>query len=322
MRRIEPLHLAFTAVACLLPLGYVLPETFVGDPTEGRLDAPKCEVPPGRAFVIEYFGLLYEGDTANLIDRYVLCVGSWERHVLEILGQSATAVAATRGVSTDDLVFVDVGANTGLHSLYMAQRVSAVHAFDPYPPVVAKMRQNLERNQLENVILHPIGLGAEAARLPFAEPPESNQGTGSFVSEAGLPGQRTGLELEIAVGDEYFQEQGIERVDVMKVDVEGFEKAVLTGLRKTLERTRPVIVMEITARKGVEQLFRSREELEAALPQGYRLYQLKAWNATTGFYELGDFEVDFKILLGGQWDIVAAPAELADSLPMQSDPVS
>jgi|GEM_PF-4007844 len=133
MRRIDPLHLAFTAVACLLPLGYVLPETFVGEPAEGRLDAPKCEVPPGRPFVVDYFGVFYAGDTTNLIDRYVLCVGSWERHVLEILGQSATAAAAARGASADELVFVDVGANTGLHSIYMAQRVGTVHAFDPHP---------------------------------------------------------------------------------------------------------------------------------------------------------------------------------------------
>ncbi len=318
MRRIDPIYVAI-AIAILLgsAIEYFRPEAGYGRAVGAWLYQPVCEVPPDRQFGVEYYGLIYTGNTSNLVDQRVLCLGAWEKHVLHFLGQTAEALQQAKGA--DDQVFVDVGANTGLHSLYMSQRVAQVHAFDPYPPVVAKMRHNVDRNGLENVMIHAVGLGDRAARLPFIEPPESNQGVGSFMGEVKHGGEEARLELEIVVGDDYFAERGIDRVDIMKVDVEGFEKPVLLGLRKTLERCRPVVVLEIRVHPDGGDLFKSRADLEAALPENYRLFNFARWDSKTGFYQLGDLEVDFDSA-GNQWDTVAAPAELVDLLPRTAEP--
>ncbi|MBI1352835.1 MAG: FkbM family methyltransferase [Acidobacteria bacterium] len=314
MRRYRPFFLALA--------GFVL-FSLALRPKQGYLKAlvtvyspPVCEVPADRRFGIEYYGMIYSGNTTNLIDRRVLCTGSWETHIQQFLGRTAEMLERVKGEPADDLVFLDIGANTGLHSMFMSRYVGVIHAFDPYPPVVAQMRYNLERNNLQNVILHPVGLGDAAARLPFVEPKDSNQGTGSFLPEAGLPGRMQGLELEVVVGDDYFREHGIDRADLVKIDVEGFEKPVLLGLRRTFAKTRPIIEFEITVKQGVERLFRSREELEAALPEDYELFGFTGSDPKSGAYKLVDFPVDFGAFLGGQWDLVAAPAELADELPM------
>ena len=239
-----------------------------------------------------------------------MCLGAWEQHILHFLGQTAEAVRQAKG---DDLGFVDVGSNTGLHSLFMSQRVAEVHEFDPYPPVVAKMQHNVDRNDLKNITIHAVGLGERAARLPFIEPPATNQGTGSFVAEAG---QRENLlKLQIVRGDDYFAENEVDRADIMKVDVEGFEKSVLLGLTHTLAQSRPVIVFEKRIESGgPDHLFQDRAELEAAFHGNYRLFSFAQWDSKTGFYDLGPLEVDFNSD-GYQWDIVAAPADLVDPLP-------
>jgi FkbM family methyltransferase len=320
MRRIDPIYVAIVIVILLVSaIEYFRPEKGYRQALGTWLYQPVCEVPPGRQFGVEYYGLIYTGNTSNLVDQRVLCLGAWEKHILHFLGQTAQALQQAKSPDADDLVFVDVGANTGLHSLYMSQQVGQVHAFDPYPPVVAKMRHNVDHNRLENVMIHGVGLGDHAVRLPFIEPPGSNQGTGSFVREVKHDEEETALELEIAVGDGYFAEHGIDRVDIMKVDVEGFEKPVLLGLQKTLERCRPVIVAEIRIQPGVDNLFTSRQDIEAALPENYRLFSFAQWDSMTGSYQLGDLEVDFESA-GYQWDTVAVPAEFLDLLPRTAEP--
>jgi len=318
LRRVDPILYAFAVVLLLCAVKYYRPAQGYREALGAWLYTPLCEVPAGREFSIEYYGLIYTGNTSNLIDQRVLCAGAWEKHILHFLGQTADALKEHNPREADKLVFVDVGANTGLHSLFMSQHAAKVHAFDPYPPIVDKLRHNVDRNQLKHVLIHPVGLGDKAARLPFAEPPESNQGVGSFVTDAGLGRQGADLVLDVVVGDEYFATHGIDRADIVKVDVEGFEKPVLLGLRRTLAAHRPVLVFELAVRAGVDSRFKSREDLEAALPDDYRLYYFAQWNGYTGEFDLRDLNIDFDVPIG-QWDIIAAPAELTELVPRRAD---
>lgn len=305
MPRIDPIYIAILIVATIGASSHAFqPEEGYGPALGKWLYQPVCEVPPGRDFGVEYYGLLYRGNTSNLLDKRVLCLGAWEKHILQFLGQTAEALRASGG----ELVFVDVGANTGLHSLYMSRYTSEIHAFEPYPPVIEKLQANVTQNQLDHVRIHEVGLGDHTQKLPFSAPEKSNQGTGSFVNAAGS------LELEIVVGDDYFPAHSIDQVDILKIDVEGFEKPVLNGLKVTISKHRPVIVAEIRVEAGQQHLFTSLAELEATLPEDYRLFSFAAWDATNGFYQLGGLEIDFSTE-GWQWDTVAAPEELVELLP-------
>lgn len=208
---------------------------------------------------------------------------------------------------------MDVGANTGQHSLFMSKLVAEVHAFEPYPPVLARLNDAVESNSLDNVFVHPVGLGAANETLEFFEPPATNQGTGSFVLSDGGKSEAV-TRLQVVIGDEYLAQRGMERVDVMKIDVEGYEKNVLAGLAKTLERDRPVVVLEVTVAKGRDELFTSQNELIGAFPASYEFATLPDDPAPedfrTGRYEVTPFSATSpSFLFDSQWSVIAFPSE-------------
>ncbi len=258
-------------------------------------------------FTTDFYGMRYRGNASNYVDLNILYYGAYEKPLLRFLDATAESLG-------DDLTFVDVGANTGQHTLFASRFSAEVHAFEPYPPVLARLRAAIEMNELSNVTVHPVGLGAEEATLEFHAPPETNQGTGSFI--AGFDTRSEAVdELRIVVGDEYFGGAGIGSVDLIKIDVEGYERPVLEGLRATLAEHRPVVVMELTADPEVDLLFSSEAELLAAFPEDYRLATLEFDSADDfrGSYTVSPFGMSFGE--AGRSNIVAYPAELADRLP-------
>jgi len=253
-------------------------------------------------------GVLYTGHSGNFIDFQVLMYGAYEKPMLHFVRDTLEGWAARDGV------FLDVGANTGQHSLFMSSFAAEVHAFEPYEPVLARFRAMIESNGIENIVVHPVGLGREPARVPFHEPHETNMGTGSFVD--GFRGHDAAVSvLEIVVGDDALAAAGVQRVHVAKVDVEGFEKPVLEGLRATLERSRPVIVLELSIDPASDDLFASEAELLEALPADYACRALQSDGADlwTGSYRLAPCQLDFT--RKHQRSLVWYPREREASVP-------
>ncbi|MDA1314995.1 MAG: FkbM family methyltransferase [Acidobacteria bacterium] len=262
-------------------------------------------------FVTDYYGHRYKGDTHDLLDSHVLYYGAWEKWILFFLRDSAKALG------NDAAVFVDVGANTGLHSLFMSSFVQTVHAIEPYPPALDRIADAIERNGLTNLVIHPIGIGAEDVTLPFFEPPNWNGSTGSFLQTMHTSNDGKGLQLQIVRGDDYFAAHGIPSFDIIKIDIEGYEPFALQGLHDEIEANRPLIVMELSIDPGSEVLFSSMEQLRAALPNGYKFFQFASFSRYTGSYEIQPLDVDFGRT--AQYDIIAVPAEDADRIPKSAD---
>lgn len=74
--------------------------------------------------------------------------------------------------------------------------------------------------------------------------------------------------LKIVEGDLYISKLNLKRLDLIKIDVEGFEKYVLLGLRDTLEKYRPFVVMEYS-RITRDNL--TIQQLKEILPGGYSI---------------------------------------------------
>ncbi len=83
------------------------------------------------------------------------------------------------------------------------------------------------------------------------------------------PLERLG-EARIETGSDYLSAHGIGDVHAMKIDVQGYEPAVLRGLRPTLERSRPIVWCEIGA--GTQEIIRNRAALESVFP-----YPTEVW---------------------------------------------
>lgn len=222
------------------------------------------------AFECDFAGLRYGGRLDSYIDWSVYFLGAYEPEALTFLADRAAAAGP-------GAVFVDIGANVGQHSLYMAPHVARVVAFEPWERARTAFLDNIARNRLNNVVVHPVALGERDEVLPFHVPATSNLGTGSFV--AGLNDNVAGESLPVRRGDDMLAD--LDRVDVVKIDTEGFELQVLRGLAETLARHRPVVMFELNdvmvATLGGADVF--ARSLDMLMGGGWRFHRLLAKGA-------------------------------------------
>lgn len=138
---------------------------------------------------------------------------------------------------SDSSIVLDVGANIGLTSFIFSGWAKTVHSFEPNPSVFPLLAKNVAANNLTNVHCHQMAVGASSGSTRFT-------GTSAFghISRDG-----SGEEVVMTHIDKAVHDLGIAKVDVIKIDVEGFEPSVLEGARETIQRDRPVIYMEINS---------------------------------------------------------------------------
>jgi Methyltransferase FkbM domain len=99
------------------------------------------------------------------------------------------------------------------------------------------------RNRIANVTIRAVGLGDAASTLHLKVNRDGNLGA-SFLTDT--PGDDTQA-VPIVVGDDVVRGEVRGKVDLLKVDVEGHELAVFTGLAQTIARDRPIIAFEFHA---------------------------------------------------------------------------
>lgn len=147
---------------------------------------------------------------------------------------------------TDD-VFVDVGANVGAFTLMAANKVGnngKIIAFEPVSKVYEQLKYNIQLNNLHQVKIEKKALYNETTELNFVISANSNLGMSSIFEHDEKNGQ---TEIVQAIkGDEYFSNNPIPKMDLIKMDIEGAEYFALQGLKETLKKYKPIILIEIS----------------------------------------------------------------------------
>jgi FkbM family methyltransferase len=138
-------------------------------------------------------------------------------------------------------LFVDVGANMGWHALHAAthQTVEAVIAFEPDPLNAWLLDRNLLANKIDKVIVCACAVGAKPGVARLFRYKSSNFGRHSAAVDHGFGSRSVPVsDLDSALAGLNF---GGRTISVLKIDVEGYEPAVIEGARETLARTEVVI---------------------------------------------------------------------------------
>ncbi|MDP3518214.1 MAG: FkbM family methyltransferase [Pseudohongiella sp.] len=281
----------------------------------------KAGCPPDFEFRHQFYGMRYDGNLNNNVDVAIYFYGAFEKPLLCFMSDTLSAI------SDNDGVFVDIGANVGQHSLYMSRVAASVFSFEPYAPVRARFEHQLALNSIHNVTVHALGLSDSNTRLAFFAPTGNNAGIGSFDPESRLKGNVSIGELALVKGDDFFQDQKPDRIDLIKIDVEGFEKAVLLGLQQTLQKYRPLVVCEMTY--GKPKSLTSSQEILSLLPDNYVLLcfdkrradgrKRQRHNArarSSGFYQLQAYPGP---LVSGQDDVILCPQERLQQIPLNNN---
>lgn len=170
-------------------------------------------------------------------------------------------------------IFIDIGANCGYWSAYALScvgRQGEVHAFEPVPAYFACVRRLAEINPDYTMVANNVACGAVPARLAMTAVlprPENfanyNTNIGSSSLAPGMLDHASDLteiiEVDVIRFDDYLQSHALDldRIGLIKIDVEGFEDAVFDGMPYTLAkpgRKIPILCEILTDRARPEPL--------------------------------------------------------------------
>ena len=180
------------------------------------------------------------------------------------------------------MVCLDVGANMGVMSAHLAKKVGpggVVHCFEPVPHLHRRLRQNIERNNLQGVAhLHHVALSDKAGDMTMRIADENlpNQGIGSLVSDQ-LTELVNAITIKSTTLDDFAEKENLDRIDFIKIDIQGAEPFFLEGGRKTIAQFKPILLMEISPEDLAGAGLTSIDLLETVESLGYdNIYELTA----------------------------------------------
>lgn len=142
---------------------------------------------------------------------------------------------------------LDVGAHQGIYTLLFAAhpQVISVHAFEPTPATFARLQANAVANALTHVHLNQVAVTDHDGEATLHIPPGMDTPLEASTL-AGFRANTSPLTVRSITIDAYAAQYGL-TVDLLKVDTEATEPAVLQGAAQVIRRDRPIILCEVLA---------------------------------------------------------------------------
>jgi FkbM family methyltransferase len=195
----------------------------------------------------------------------------------------------TLGVDTRHAAAIDIGANIGNHSLYFSDHFENVYSFEPNPRTYQVLRLNAEL--AKNVHCWQIGLSDRNGSAAMRIPPHNIGG-----ASIGDKWEHSAQSIEVRTLDSLLPD--VEKVRLIKVDVEGHEYQAISGSRKLIKAHRPIILFEqhlVDFRDGRSPVISLLQEL------GYENFAiLKKYPRVAGGYRMNVLAAPFLRLLLGE----------------------
>ena len=228
------------------------------------------------------------------------CNNNYEPHIMNLL----------KKIIYTDFICIDIGANIGIISLVLGYLASQgkVYSFEPSMENYAFLLQNIKQNHIGNIEPIKLGIYDENKQVNFTH---INEGSGwSFVNTENrkaevkdiinlLPVYHSVHETINCIRlDDWIKFRKINKLDLIKLDVEGAEFKALTGATETMARFRPDLVIEINPHT-LEKIFGEKtENLYLLLKDLYtKIYCIHIDNSLT---EIHDFAHLLEVLAKGR----------------------
>jgi FkbM family methyltransferase len=203
------------------------------------------------------------------------------------------------------MTVLDIGAHHGFYTLLLSKRVGAngrVFAFEPSPREREALLRHIRINRCRNTSVEGLALGSEDRDASLFVVQGEQTGCNSLRSPArDVPGELIPTPVHIVQLDDWLDGRKIQRVDFVKLDVEGGELDVLKGASKLLERgPQPVILVEVQDVRTAPWGYPAKEILNYLNGRRYKWYRL------LGDGSLADLDISSEAFDG---NFVACPLE-------------
>jgi FkbM family methyltransferase len=185
-------------------------------------------------------------------------------------GYEGTSLQVWRKLASHAEVILDIGANTGVYTLLArcVNRNATIFAMEPVERVFRRLCRNLELNNYE-VIAKQVAASDLTGTATIFDPVAEHELTAS-LNETMPQGCHNVSKYQIATTrvDDFLRDQGLDKIDLVKIDVELFEPEVLRGMGAFLSRCRPSLLIEILNDRV------AREVSDLTRDLGYSIFQI------------------------------------------------
>jgi len=193
--------------------------------------------------------------------RKIYTMGMYERNTVKQLIKLAKP----------DMTFVDVGTNIGAYTLNLAPHVKQCYSFEPNPRTLKYLNANVKLNDFKNIEVVPMGLSDKDEELDIHI---QSLGSSSFNKHQQLGDSER---VKLTTIDKYTEQHNIDRIDMIKIDVEGHEMKCLLGGEETIKRNKKMVAVleldnntHITGHTKEDYLeFMDRHGFKAYAPKGF-----------------------------------------------------
>lgn len=206
------------------------------------------------------FNELYWLDKNNYLDQCIIRDGYFEKN-----STNATLQLVKKG----DIVF-DVGANIGYYSVLLAKLVGPkgrVFSFEPTNYFSQVLKKNIEVNNSYNVETFNLGLSDKAQDLEI----HIDGPSATLHDSVSAPYTNSEI-IKLVPLDDFIKQIDLERLDFIKIDVDGHEPFFFLGSGKTLEKFNPIILLEISHLHYLRAGFTAWDFYDFLKTRNYRIY--------------------------------------------------
>ncbi len=180
-----------------------------------------------RIVVSECRGLAFELDTSDQL-QFDIFMNIYERATLH----------KTLSLVPHGGVCIDAGANVGFYTLHFARQVGLagkVYAFEPDPLNCIRLQRNIELNAFDTIVeVSEMALGRAEGEAEFYRSPGNSSGWGSLIHFGDIASTPT--KVPVTMLDSFVGQKSLSHVDLLKIDVEASEFALLEGAKDSLAR--------------------------------------------------------------------------------------
>jgi FkbM family methyltransferase len=156
-------------------------------------------------------------------------------------------------------ICVDIGANVGYYSVQLSKLVNPgghVYSVEPVPLFAKVFQRNCNKFAHKNVTLYQVALGAEQREVTLATPMMDGvfkHGLTHIVDGNNYMQGSATYKANMVIADELFA--GLEKIDFLKCDVEGYETILFPQMINTIKRCMPIIQIEINNPENIITLY-------------------------------------------------------------------
>ncbi|WP_133273822.1 FkbM family methyltransferase [Hymenobacter radiodurans] len=171
--------------------------------------------------------------------------------------------------------FFDIGSNIGLFSLVASTRIGdegKIFAFEPSPKTYARLKENLKNNNISDQYVFNIGLSDKIDKLQLNISDNGYDAWNSFADSKDGKFSKV-QEVDVDTLDNIANRYGVRNIDLIKLDVEGWEKFVLYGGERTMKDNSPVIMVEFTEENTFSAGYHVQELYDILEAWGYKWYR-------------------------------------------------